>query len=503
MLKASFLAVSRVAMIDENEIVRLIGRMRRTGSDTQMCEVKEAVQGLPKSLAETLSAFSNMHGGLVILGISEKNGFHFAQGFDADRIYSQLQTVGDALTPPVRPEIERIPFEGHTIVVARVHELPGNLKPCHITAQGKYSGSFIRSGDGDRHLSAYEVDRLSEGSIQPQYDIEPVEQASVEDLNPETLRAVVRRARDLFPRVFGRLADETILIQLGVLTRLGERVCPTLSGLLAAGVFPQQYFPGLQIDFAVYPGTTKAGDPETGKRYLDAKELVGSIPDMLTDAVALVQQKMSTGAVVRGALRKDVTDYPLVAVREAIANALQHRDYSPEGRGTRVQVNMYSDRLEITNPGGLYGATTVESLGKEGISSTRNEFLSRLLTYTPYDGGFVVENKGTGFMTIELALAQALMPPPKVQNSITFFSLSFEKRRRTADEMMSRSWARIDEAILAEMAEKGSLSIRELTEMSALSRVTISKHVRQLIKDARVEPTETKKSPKQRYRLVR
>jgi len=198
-----------------------------------------------------------------------------------------------------------------------------------------------------------------------------------------------------------------------------------------------------------------------------------------------------------------VTDYPLVAVREAIANALQHRDYSPEGRGTRVQVNMYSDRLEITNPGGLYGATTVESLGKEGISSTRNEFLSRLLTYTPYDGGFVVENKGTGFMTIESALAQALMPPPKVQNSITFFSLSFEKRGRTADEMMSRSWARIDEAILAEMAEKGSLSIRELTEMSALSRVTISKHVRQLIKDARVEPTETKKSPKQRYRLVR
>ena len=89
---------------------------------------------------------------------------------------------------------------------------------------------------------------------------------------------------------------------------------------------------------------------------------------------------------------------------------------------------MYSDRLEIINPGGLYGSTTVESLGKEGISSTRNEFLSRLLTYTPFDDGYVVENKGTGFMTIESSLAAALMPPPNVHNSLTFFKLTCEKR---------------------------------------------------------------------------
>ena len=120
--------------------------------------------------------------------------------------------------------------------------------------------------------------------------------------------------------------------------------------------------------------------------------MVGSIPDMLLDALSLIQQRMSTGAIVEGGLRKDVPDYPIIALREAIANALQHRDYSPEGRGTHVQVNMYADRIEISNPGGLYGATTVESLGKEGISASRNEFLSRLLTYTPFQDGFVVEN---------------------------------------------------------------------------------------------------------------
>lgn len=350
--------------------------------------------------------------------------------------------------------------------------------------------------------SSYEVDRLVEGHIQSQYDIEPVEQATLNDLNQELLNAIVKRARELFPRVFGKLDNEIILIQLGVLTRVGETLRPTLAGLLATGIFPQQYFPRLQVVFTVYPGTTKAEDPKTGKRYLDAKELVGSIPDILLETLALVQQKMNTGAVVQGGLRRDIPDYPIVVIREAVANALQHRDYSPEGRGTHVQVNMYSDRLEITNPGGLYGATTVESLGKEGISSTRNEFLSRILTYTPFDDGYIVENKGTGFMTIETSLAQALMPPPKVQNSLTFFNLTFEKRRKTFAELTVRSWKELDEAILAELKERSSLSIKELIAMSGLSRATVATHIRQLVQSGHIEPLETRRSPKQRYRLV-
>lgn len=221
------------------------------------------------------------------------------------------------------------------------------------------------------------------------------------------------------------------------------------------------------------------------------------------DVLALVQQRMSTGAVVEGGLRKDIPDYPIVAVREAVANALQHRDFSPEGRGTHVQVNLYSDRLEITNPGGLYGATTVESLGKEGLSSTRNEILSRLLTYTPFESGYVVENKGTGFMTIRQSLADSLMPPPKVENSLSFFRLTFEKRRLTKAEGATQSWHNTAQGIISELAKHTSLSIAELVNMSGLSRATISNHVRKLVQAGIIEPIERLRSPRQRYRLVR
>ena len=487
--------------LSEKTVIKAIHRMRSLGTDTQRWEVKESVQELPKKLLETISAFSNMHGGTIILGLSEKNGFKPADGFNVDKIYAQMQTIGDAMTPIVRMEVEKMRFEGQILVVAQVPEMPKRMKPCYISKRGKYDGAFIRSGDGDRHLTPYEVDRLSESQYQPQFDIEPVEAASIDDLDANTVEAIAKRARELFPRVFGKLSKETILIQLGVLTRINDRLCPTIAGLLAAGTFPQKYFPRLEIVFSVYPGVDKV-EAATGQlRYLNSKEIIGSIPEMLLETLALVQQRMNTGAVIEGGLRKDIPDYPLEAVREAVANALQHRDYSPEGRGSQVQINMYADRLEIINPGGLYGSTTVESLGKDGISSTRNEYLSRLLTYTPFESGFVVENKGTGFMVIEAALAKSLMPPPIVKDTITYFILTFNKRRRTSDEVIGKTWENIDKAILNALSEHSSLSVKDIMEMSGLSRSTIGNHVRKLVADKKLEPIEPKGSPKQRYRL--
>lgn len=189
-------------MIDIYEVRDMISHMRKIGSDTQACEVKEAAQGLPKSIGETISAFSNMSGGLIILGLSEKKNFTLVAGFDSQKIYSELQTVGDQMTPVVRMEIEKIPFESGTIVVAKVPAMPAVEKPCFITKRGKYDGSFIRSGDGDRHLSAYEVDRLAEARTQPAFDLEPIRNATFADLNPEIIQKIVRRVKDLFPRVF-------------------------------------------------------------------------------------------------------------------------------------------------------------------------------------------------------------------------------------------------------------------------------------------------------------
>lgn len=178
--------------LNEKTLSKAIHRMRSLGTDTQRWEIKESAQELPKKLPETISAFSNMHGGTIILGLSEKHGFRPAEGFSADKIFAQMQTIGDLMTPVVRMEIEKMRFEGHMLVVAHVQEIPKRMKLCFITKRGKYDGAFIRSGDGDRHLTSYEVDRFCESRNQPQFDIESVEAASMDDLDADAVEGIVK-----------------------------------------------------------------------------------------------------------------------------------------------------------------------------------------------------------------------------------------------------------------------------------------------------------------------
>ena len=283
---------------------------------------------------------------------------------------------------------------------------------------------------------------------------------------------------------------------------------PTLAGLLALGFYPQKHFPRLSVSFAAYPGTTKATLPETGQRFLDSNDFVGPIPVMIAEAVAAVAKNMRTGSFFEGAFREDVPDYPQEAVREAVANALMHRDYSPEAWGAQVQVNMYADRLEILNPGGLYGSVTVDTLGTLGLSSSRNEFLSKILGSTPYAQApgkvrYVVENKGSGYAEIETQLAAAYMEPPKPRDRPGSFSLTFCKRRLTPSEQHDYSNENIENAILAMATERETISAKEVEEASRLSRGTVLKHINNLIRQGSLEATEPGSSRKKRYRLTR
>lgn len=491
--------------MDEQWLAKTVSSMRQIGNDTQLCEVKEARKKLPESIAETLSAFSNGSGGYIILGLSERNGFATVPDFDARAMQDALSHECEKLSPVVRPEIAVFPFEGSQVVCAKVAEMHPRDKPCYVTAQNRYNGSYIRTGDGDRHLSPYEIERLLEEHRQPTYDDEIVPDATIEDLDTQLLEGFVKRQRELHPRILGQRSDEEILLDLHVVKREEKALRPTIAGLMAMGSFPQKYFPRLNVTFTAFPGTTKTEHVDDRRRFLDAQTIIGPIPIMMDDVLAAVAKNTRTGAIIEGTFRKDVPDYPRTAVREAIANALMHRDYSPESRGSQVQVNLYADRLEILNPGGLYGDVTVDTLGKSGVSSSRNQFLSNILETTPYpDGGYVVENRGTGYQEIEEQLRRALMSPPHPHNSTTSFSLTFDKRKMDPSEMGGSNRQRdIDKAIISHLENHASASARELADASGLARSTINTHVNSLIDKGIVEPTEPARSPKQRYRLAR
>lgn len=399
------------------ETSALVAKLRAVGTDLGDVEVKAAAGGLPKTVIETLSAFANGDGGTVLLGLDEQSGFLPVAGFKAGPIRDALVTLcSTSLTPALRVPIDIEEFEGASIVRADIPELDPLEKPCFITARGEYQGSFIRSGDGDMHLTHYEVSQLLGNRTQPLFDVEPVERATLDDLDGNLVDDLVRRVRRRSPRTFVNLDATTALIRLGAAIRSGEELRPTLAGLLCLGLYPQQFFPQLFVSFVSLPGASMGESDSDGTRFLDNVKLDGPLPQIVADATAALVRNMRSASVVRGIGREDRYDYPIEVFRELIVNAVMHRDYSPLARGTQIQIELYPDRLVVKSPGGIHGSARVDDLGTDNqVSSSRNASLAQLLSDVelPDEPGRVVsENRGSGLPRVVTSLRQAGMSPP-------------------------------------------------------------------------------------------
>lgn len=382
------------------DLAGIITRLRETGAELEDVEVKLASGGVPESLPSTMSAFANSRGGVIILGLDEYSGFSAVGVAKASAMRDAVASLArERLTPALSPSIEIVAFEGVRLVVAEVESLPPAQRPCYVKPKGLYGGSYVRVGDGDQRMTPYEIDRLREnGGPQPRWDEEPVVQASEADLHPGILQRIIEAARSRSPRPFAGVDDRETLTYLGVLVRHDEALVPSLAGLLTAGRYPQQFFPQLMVSVAVYPHNDPGRPGPGGLRFIDSATLGGPIPDVIADTIQAVQRNMRVASRITGPGREDRWEVEPEVIREAIVNALMHRDYSPQARGTQVQVEVYPDRVTVTSPGGLFGNVRLETLGQSGTSSSRNARLAALLQEAgdPVTGRPVAENRGSG-----------------------------------------------------------------------------------------------------------
>ncbi|PJM73034.1 dihydroorotate dehydrogenase [Bifidobacterium primatium] len=490
-------------MVDDYtaKMTELIALMRLIGNDTQQCEVKECKRKISSTITDTLSAFSNGSGGWIILGLSEKNGFTPVEGFNARSMQESLSQACEKMTPVVRPTIVTCPFEGSNLVFARVDEMLPRDKPCFISAIGAHGGSFIRTGDGDRRMTSYEVDRLIEEHLQPTYDLDIVPEATRDDFDPVLVDGLLARVREQHPHVFADRSDTEALLDLQALRhddsdghRVGGVLRPTLAGLLALGRYPQRFFPRLNVSIAVFPGTSRDDVFRGDERLIASQTVVGSIPLMIDDTVESLMRWI-------GARRPD---YPPDAVREAVANALTHRDYSPDARGTQVHVSVFTDRIEISNPGGLYGTVTHDVLANphpvEGtaFSSTRNQFLFTLLESTPYPGGgFVNPEGGDGYQRIAASLREAGIEPATTRNDINTFTMTITKHRT----LKHGSPSDVSREIMTLLERHSAMSVKEIVRELRLTPLAATSGLRELVKEGRVARVRFRDDPTQRYRL--
>jgi ATP-dependent DNA helicase RecG len=326
------------------------------------------------------------------------------------------------MVPPLRPLIEVHKYGNKMLVSAEIPEVSFKDKPCYYQGSGIMSGSFIRVSDGDRQLTQYEVQGFLDGRGQPRYDLEPVPESSIEDLDKELVNLLVSTVKTRLPKTV-KWDTKSILRTYNALTTEKDKEVLTLSGLLCLGMYPQRYFPGLSVHVLAYPMINEGYTGPLGERLLDNVKIEGPISRIMPDIMHAIKRNLQKKIIVRGLFREDVLEYPEIFLREAIVNALVHRDYSPFARGTSVQIKIFPDRLEVSNPGGLFGPVTADRMGEQGLQASRNSFLIKLLEDLPVPGDkmHLCENRGTGIPTMIAALINAGMEPPQFIDSRTQF----------------------------------------------------------------------------------
>ena len=185
------------------ELAEIVANLRLLGTDIADVEVKSSRGGLPKSLRETLSSFSNTRGGVVVLGLDEARGFAPVGLPNPAKIAADLASMcSSGMEPPLHPLIGTHQFEGDQVVVAEIPELEPAQRPCFYTGAGMTKGSFVRVSDGDRRLSAYEVQVMLSSRGQPRDDEQAVSGTTTDNLVPASVDALVARLRTSRPYAF-------------------------------------------------------------------------------------------------------------------------------------------------------------------------------------------------------------------------------------------------------------------------------------------------------------
>ncbi len=244
-------------------------------------------------------------------------------------------------------------------------------------------------------------------------DLRPCRDATLDDLDPSLLEAYRGELNRRRPgSTLLRLPLDQMLVQVGCAIEDQRQFRPTLTGMLFFGRDPGRFYPSFTITFLHFAGPSAAGVDPNGPLYLDNREFRGALPAMIDAARSTIFDKLSKQARMNGFVRQDVADYPELAYREAIVNAIGHRDYGLEGRF--IQVRLFTDRLEVQSPGGLGGNLTVENMVYEQY--TRNPHIMRLLEHHGY-----VEQRGLGVDRMIHAMSGANLPPPTFEDRGTSF----------------------------------------------------------------------------------
>jgi ATP-dependent DNA helicase RecG len=403
----------------------------------------------PGKLQEPLVAFANARGGTMVIGVSNRRPYRIVGTRWNQEDEERLQEAARATQPPLAVASHALRVEGHVVVFIQVEPLGQGWTH---TSDGRL---LVRAGPTNRALVGQELARfVQERGSMPAED-QPVRGARYEDLRPELVRDYLRN------RLGGKRRDaRSALRDLRFIDPEGGL---KLACVLLFGAEPQAGNRRLGIVVSRFEGSISGG-----ATLRDRRELQGPLSKLVQQADQLVYEEMRRDAVVRGLVREEVPEFPPVAVREALVNAVGHRDYS--ARGSAVEVRLYDDALEIQSPGTLPAWVTIENLADAQYS--RNELVMDGLQRLG-----LVEEAGQGIDRMIAEMEDALLDPPEFIERDSSFVVRLRGTSVFAveDRLWVAQFADLDLSADAKIAivyarRQGSISNEQLRSLRGVDR---------------------------------
>jgi ATP-dependent DNA helicase RecG len=333
-----------------------------------------------RELAAEVVAFANFRGGRVLLGVEDDGTVHGTTRRDLEEWVAELCRA--RVAPPLIPYFDWFrEFEpGKDVAVLQV--LPGPDKP-YARLHNSRRTYYIRVGSTKREATREELARMFQESGQLRYGVKPVPGATLADLDRQRLRQY------LVDILGGEAPDDTeeeawtrLLANLEFVVEADDVVAPTIDGVLLFGENVERFLPQAGIRALAYAGTERdyatRADEDLRGPILPLRSPGGEVVEsgLVEQALAFVGRNTTPTAHLEGARRVDRPTYPAEVLREAIVNAVVHRDYSVAG--TDVTLSIFDDRLEVESPGRLPNTVTVERM-RAGFRYTRNQTLVNVM----------------------------------------------------------------------------------------------------------------------------
>jgi ATP-dependent DNA helicase RecG len=360
----------------------------RQEGEGAMLEYKERPSS---SFARELVAFANTAGGRILLGVRDDGTIKGIA--DTNELRARIQDFARNCDPPVKIILQRI----GEVTVVTVRE--SDAKPVQCS-----DGFFWRQGAVTQKLSREEIRDFfrSEGVIRFDISLCPKFRYP-QDFDREKYDAWLRLSG-----ITGRPSTEDVLVNIEAAERSGGKLIFRNAGVLFFARNVRHFFNQAYITCLLAKGTDKV-------HILDRKDFAGGIVSDIEDSLRFIERNTRTAYKIEKLQREDIPEYPMAALREAITNAVMHRDWFIEG--ANVFVEIYTDRIEISSPGGLPKGMTLSDLGRKSIR--RNALIADLLHRITF-----IEKAGTGIKRMRDEAHDQRCPAPIFEDN-GFFTAIF------------------------------------------------------------------------------